>query len=154
MLKPGMLKSGIIAVALIALLNACSTPYVPTGLTGGFSVFPIDSLTYRITLNANRFTTINQAEEMALLKAAEITLQLGEQRFIVSQNSLRTKSVAGATPSYLAPLLAVTPGSSRPAGEITIRIVQKNEPLYARGLNAQAIYAALKNRYDHKGPRF
>ena len=146
----------LVCVLAIGSLNlsACKTAYAPTNLTGGYSVFPIDRFTYRITVNANRFTKINEAEGIALLKASEITLKSGYRRFIVTSNAIRNKSVSSATPSYLAPLLAATPGSSRPAGDIRIRVLTPQDPDYSRGLDAIEIYRRLKPQLDRKGPKF
>ncbi|MGB0844502.1 MAG: CC0125/CC1285 family lipoprotein [Alphaproteobacteria bacterium] len=141
-------------LVLVSLLSGCKTAYVPTSLTGGYSVFPIDRYTHRITVNANRFTKINQAEEMALLKASEITIKARHRRFIVTANALRNKSVATSTPSYLAPLFSAMPNSGRPSGDITIRILPPDDPAYARGLDAVQIYKYLKPKFTKDGPRF
>jgi len=144
----------ILACCVSLTLSACKTAYSPTTLTGGYSVFPIDRYTYRITVNANRFTKINEAEGMALLKASELTLKSGFRHFIVSKNTIRNKAISTSTPAYLAPLLAATPGSSRPAGDITIKVLRPTDPEFSRGLDAAKIYRTLKPHFDTKGPKF
>lgn len=69
------------------LLAACSTPqpslYAPRGSSGGYAEEPLGNGLYRVSFQGNSVTSRERAEDYALFRAAELTLELGAERFIV-----------------------------------------------------------------------
>src|SRR5262245_7788392 len=70
-------------VVSVVFLAACSTPYGERGLLGGLSERPVDKGVYEVSFRGNGLTSISQAENMVLLKSAELTLANGYQRFVL-----------------------------------------------------------------------
>jgi hypothetical protein len=85
-------------------LTACSTQYGQTGLTGGFTDKMVSEDTGVIVVSGNGFTSPEKVESMLLLRASEMTMQSGHQRFslltIEDQAALDAQK-AGRLPAYL-----------------------------------------------------
>lgn len=75
----------LLVVAL--LLAACSTPqpsfYAPLDGTDGYAQQPLGKGLYRVSFQGNSVTSRARAEDYALYRAAELTLELGAERFVV-----------------------------------------------------------------------
>ena len=69
--------------SIVLALSACATAYQPQGLTGGFSDTQLDTNIFRVSFDGNGYTNAQRAEEMALLRSAEITLKNGFTHFII-----------------------------------------------------------------------
>ncbi|MDA8010333.1 MAG: hypothetical protein MPK75_11605 [Alphaproteobacteria bacterium] len=75
-----------IAIAVIALLmQACVTPYQPSGLRGGFSETRLDERVYRIQFSGNAFTSRERVADFVLLRGAHLTLENGYKYFSVNE---------------------------------------------------------------------
>jgi hypothetical protein len=94
----------VFILASITALAGCSTPYAPTGLTGGFTDKMVSDDTGVIVISGNGFTSPEKVESMLLLRASEMTVQSGHQRFslltIEDQAALDAQK-AGRLPAYL-----------------------------------------------------
>ena len=78
------------AVFVLALaLAGCATQYQSSGLTGGYSETQIDANVFRISATGNAMTSLERAEEMALLRAAELTLKNGFTHFTIADSRSR-----------------------------------------------------------------
>lgn len=150
----------VLATAVAAvLLTACATAYQSGGFSGGFSEMQMAQDTYRIQFKGNAFTGANETSEMAMLRAAELTLQSGYTHFIVmgagdtnersyyvqpgqTNTSLRPNIYGGYDASstnvggYVAPI-------DKPRSEIFIRMVGADQ----NGLDAQQVYDQLAAKY-------
>jgi uncharacterized lipoprotein YajG len=80
---------GILVAALA--LAGCATPYQPMGATGGYSELKLNEDTYLVTVAGNGYTSADRAQKIALLRAAELTIQSGFQRFIIVSGSVDNK---------------------------------------------------------------
>lgn len=87
---------------LVLLISGCATPYQPTGLTGGFTESQLDTNVFRVTVNGNGSTTPERAEEMALLRSAELTLQHGFTHFAIADGRSRSEVITIDTPAQAA----------------------------------------------------
>lgn len=70
---------------MLGLAGCASTPAKQRNFhdLGQFSVYPMNQQTYRITFKSDRDIRFGQAEEIALLKAAQTTIQQGFRYFKV-----------------------------------------------------------------------
>jgi hypothetical protein len=69
------------------LLAACSTPqasfYAPRDGSDGYAEEELGKGLFRVTFQGNHVTSRERAEDYALYRAAEMTLELGAERFAV-----------------------------------------------------------------------
>lgn len=69
------------------LLAACSTPqpsfYAPRDGNDGYAEHTLGKGLYRVSFQGNAVTSRDRAEDYALYRAAELTLELGAERFVV-----------------------------------------------------------------------
>ena len=71
-----MMRSLLILVLPI-ILSACATTYQPQGLSGGFSETQLDTNVFKVSFRGNGYTHAERAEDLALLRSAELTLKNG-----------------------------------------------------------------------------
>jgi len=90
----------ILMIFIAGLLGACATQYQPQGATGGFTETQLDRNVFRVTFSANAYTSAQQAEEMALLRSAEVTLKNGFTHFVITQGKSSAEYSAHTTPTY------------------------------------------------------
>jgi hypothetical protein len=92
----------LIAVFFTVFLSACATTYQPDGFSGGFSETQLDTNVFRVSFRGNGMTRAERAEELALLRSAELTLKNGFTHFVViySQSRERHGSYTTPTQSY------------------------------------------------------
>jgi hypothetical protein len=106
------MRSVLTAVAVL-LLAGCAiptptpTPYQPKGFSGGYSDVQLDKNVFRVSFRGNGFTSRDRAEELALLRSAELTLKSGFTHFIIVDG--RSSSQYGA---FTAPTMSTTTGST------------------------------------------
>lgn len=86
---------GLALLPLLAL-TACATGYQSTGLAGGFEEVALAPNIYRVSFNGNGYTSTQRAEEMALLRSADLTLQKG-YRFFALADSQNDRAVSSFT---------------------------------------------------------
>ena len=89
-----MKKLGALGLALA--LAGCATAYQPMGFSGGFEELKLSQDTYRIRVSGNGYTSTGRAENIALLRAAELTLQDGYERFVILNGGV-SQELAGTT---------------------------------------------------------
>ncbi len=110
------MKSGVCVAGFVILVMAgCASTYQPEGLSGGFSEIQLDKNVFQVSFQGNAYTATQRVEEMALLRAADLTRRNGFRYFIVlgSQSGNQTASLFSPT------LPPVTPGMRglEPPGE-------------------------------------
>lgn len=135
-------------IGLAAMLAGCATAYQPMGFSGGYTELQLSQDTYRVTVSGNGYTSTNRAEEIALLRAAELTLEKGFERFAVVGGGV-SQEYAGTTPVYanrIGNSVFVTGGDEvrKPNGTITVRFIPKTDPAFASAMDARLISAQLK----------
>ena len=64
----------IAAASASLVLVACATAYQPQSFSGGFSETQLDKNVFRVSFKGNGYTNAERAEEMALLRSAELAL--------------------------------------------------------------------------------
>lgn len=159
------MRTALCIALTCTLLTGCATAYKPNGFSGGFVDMPMAQDTYRIKFNGNGFTTEQQATEMAMLRAAELTLERGFSHFIVVSAGEKIDStnawMPGVTSTSVYPtgnggFRSFTSGGGfmmnirKPQAELIVRMFHDAS---TNGLDASAIASALARKYKKAGAR-
>ena len=89
-----MKKFLLIVSAATLLLAGCATEYQPQGISdsGGFSETQLDTNVWKVTFRGNGDTKVDQAEDLALLRSAEISLANGFTHFAYRSSKTDTQT--------------------------------------------------------------
>ena len=81
------------------MLTACTiSPQILDSNTQ-FSATPLATDVYRVSIDGDAFTDGRKVQEMAIVRAAELTLEKGYQSFVVQQDTIQTRrEFAGYSP--------------------------------------------------------
>ncbi len=81
------------------VLTACTiSPQILDSNTQ-FSATPLATDVYRVSIDGDAFTDGRKVQEMAIVRAAELTLEKGYQSFVVQQDTIQTRrEFAGYSP--------------------------------------------------------
>lgn len=99
--------SSMTVLVVVSVLAGCATAYQPAGLSGGFTETQIDKNVWRVSFQGNGYTRSERAEELAILRSAEISLANGFTHFAFADSKINTE-----TSSYTAPTTSYTTGSA------------------------------------------
>jgi hypothetical protein len=138
------------AIATLSLaLGACSTGYQRMGFTGGYEELRLSQDSFQISVRGNSYTSPEKAERIALLRACELTLSNGFERFVVVGGRGVQERHAGSEPIITqrsGNTYTTTGGEAitKPSGNIVIRMVARNDPAYASAMDASLIDAQLR----------
>ena len=94
-------------VTSIVVLAGCATAYQPEGFSGGFSETQLDTNVFRVSFKGNGKTSADRAEEMALLRSADLALKNGFTHFVILDGKSRAERG-----TFTTPLQANTTGSA------------------------------------------
>jgi hypothetical protein len=81
------------------VLAGCATPYQPEGLSGGFTETQLDTNVFRVSFRGNGATHADRAEELALLRSADLTLKNGFTHFVIIDAHSRSQLGTYTTPT-------------------------------------------------------
>ncbi len=87
-----------LALVCLALLAGCATPYAPNGMPGGYSESQLAEDVFRVTFKGNGYTKLDQAEEMALLRSAEVVSEKGYSHFVLLDERVHVEQQTFTTP--------------------------------------------------------
>lgn len=154
------MKRTVIAALALGGLAGCASPYQSSGFGGGFSEMQMAQDTYRIQFRGNAFTGVDATSEMAMLRAAELTLQSGYSHFVIidAADGSETSYInqPGTTQTTLTPRLGggynatsntyggYTAPISKPRSEIFVRMLRGAD---SNGLDAQQVHDRLAPKY-------
>ena len=142
-----------------AILTGCATKYQDMGFTGGVVAEPVMTDVYRIVARGNGYTSADRVQDFALMKAAETTLGVGGNYFVVVDQSNRTQVDVGQTPGTAqtsvigrTAITTYTPGAAynivKPGEALMIRVLR----LKPGDTPPQGAFPA-QNIVDTMGPR-
>lgn len=97
------------SVLAAILLAGCATAYQSTGFTGGYSDTQLAPDVFRVSFQGNGYTRPDRAQDLALLRAADVTLSHGYHYFGII-NEQQGGNVGSVT----------TPGQSFTTGSATV----------------------------------
>lgn len=89
----------ITLVTLVFALAGCASAYKSEGFGGGFSETQLDVNVFRVSFRGNGYTRAERAEELALLRSAELTLKNGFTHFAVIDSQSRERHGSYTTPT-------------------------------------------------------
>jgi len=90
----------ILALGAVLVLSGCATGYQSTGLTGGYSDTQLAPDVYRVVFRGNGYTAPERAQDFALLRASELTLQRGFTCFAIIDERHSTSPSSFTTPGH------------------------------------------------------
>jgi hypothetical protein len=107
--------------AAVSLVAGCATPYQSTGFRGGYSETLLAPDVFRIYFRGNAFTSIERAQDFALLRAAELARERGFAYFAIVDESSSSSVHAYTTPgqSYSSGSAVVTGNVATYSGQTT-----------------------------------
>lgn len=88
----------VVTICLALALTACGTAYQAKGFTGGFTETQLQDNVYRVAFSGNGATKPDQAEDMALLRSAELMLEKGYPHFVIIDERSRVDTAVVNTP--------------------------------------------------------
>jgi hypothetical protein len=107
-----MRRAMIVLAILVALLMGC-TGYQSKGLTGGYSDTQLAQDVFRVNFAGNAYTSSERAQDLTLLRAAELTLTNGYKYFAILDEKSYSKVSAFNTPGQ-----AYTTGTAFASGGV------------------------------------
>nr|WP_116370714.1 hypothetical protein [Cupriavidus taiwanensis] len=80
-------------------LTGCATAYQPEGLSGGFTETQIENNVFRVSFRGNGYTRAERAEDLVLLRSAELTMEHGFTHFVIIDAKSRVDKSSFTTPT-------------------------------------------------------
>jgi hypothetical protein len=152
-------------------LTACATAYQPESFSGGFTETQLDKNVFRVSFRGNGYTRADRAEEMALLRSADVALKNGFTHFAIVDARSRTDYSSFTTPtqsnttgtvssygktSYLNAQTRTTGGdtiiAAKPSSTNTIICFVGKPEIGTLVYDAQFVYNSLGAKYGVTGP--
>lgn len=81
-----------VLIGTLVFAAGCATGYQPNSLTGGFEESQLNANSFRVSFRGNGYTTPNRAEELTLLRSAEICLEHGFPGFVLLRERTDVKN--------------------------------------------------------------
>lgn len=105
----------IIVLSISSMLFGCATSYQSQGLGGGFSETQLDTNVFIVNFRGNGYTNPERANDLSLLRSAELALQNGFKYFVIVDNKQYTQNAA-----YTQPVTATTNINSNNYGSLNV----------------------------------
>ena len=99
MVAAAMSKQSVLLTLLVLALAACATPYQPRGLLGGYAETQLGENIFRVSFTGNGDTSVERAEDFALLRSAEVALEHGFTHFVVIAEKDQSQYVTHREPT-------------------------------------------------------
>jgi hypothetical protein len=95
------MKKKLIACICIALLAGCATSYQPYSYLGGggYRDVQLAENVFKVTVEANGYTSSERATNLALLRSAELTKQHGFKYFVIGESVNEIRAGTYTTPT-------------------------------------------------------
>jgi hypothetical protein len=90
--------SKLILLIALVIFSGCATSYQSTGFTGGYNETQLAPDVFRVIFRGNGFTPADKAQNFALLRAAELTVEHGFTCFAVINEQNFTRISSYTTP--------------------------------------------------------
>lgn len=151
-----------------ALLASCATPYQSSGFAGGFEETRLAPDVFRVSFAGNAYTRTQRAQDLAMLRAAELTLhhrfthfallneqnEVAQQQFQTGGYATTTGTVYGVgQTAYYSGQTYYNPGQTitmnKPRTAILIRCF-RSDPKVEMAFDAAFLKHSLKTKYKIK----
>ena len=93
-----------LSISLLALLSACASAYQREGPSGGYSDTQLAPNVFRVSFRGNGYTSPDRADELALLRSADVTLANGFTHFTVVDGQYRERQGAFMSGNQVYPI--------------------------------------------------
>lgn len=162
------LSRSVLGLAAAFTLASCATGYHKTGITGGYSETQLAPDIFRVSFSGNGFSSKQRAQDLVLLRAAELTLNHGYSYFIVGGESDISVNQTGYMPghSYTSGSLSMVGNSAiysaqttyfpgmnidiyKPGQELLIQCFRRR-PDFGMVFDASFLYSSLTQKYGVK----
>ena len=143
---------------IVGLLTGCATGYQEAGTwTGGFTDVQLNESMFKVSFSGNEFTSMERAEDLVLLRSAELALAHGFRYFLIVQSdahaeqSLYTTTTTTTTTSTGQTYVLSAP---RTTNTIVCFVENPGDLSY----DATMVYRQLSSKYgiggdgDHRAP--
>jgi len=124
------LRRLFIGICLV-LTAACATKYGDMGLLGGVEATQIDEVTLRILAKGNAYVDASTIREFVLLKAAEETIRLGYDMFLVMDEKAQSEVTRFYTPGVTTSSYTTAGYTStqvKPSSILIVRMIEGEMP--------------------------
>ncbi|HMO41478.1 MAG TPA: hypothetical protein PKE17_18855 [Saprospiraceae bacterium] len=74
-------------------MTSCTTPYQRTGATGGYSDTRLQENVFTVNFRGNGYTSRERAQDFAMLRCADITIENGFRYFAIADSSADEKTM-------------------------------------------------------------
>ncbi len=157
----------VVLFLVVVALAGCATAYKPDGYGGGFSETRLDTSLFKVSFQGNGWTKPERAEDMALLRSAELTIRNGFNYFVVIDSQSRERQGSYTTPkqSYTTANATAygnsaygtaqtttyggqTVHTSRPTTTITMACFKEKPEIQGIVYNARFLCDSLGQKYD------
>lgn len=115
-----MARPPVVTLLLVLAMVGCATGYHPKGLGGGYSEIQLNARTFQVHFVGNGYTNSTAAEQGAMHRAAELTIDRGFFGFWVSNQGTQV-----ATSAYTPPLNCTTLGTYTSCNGGNTQIIQR-----------------------------
>src|SRR5438128_1156200 len=95
-----VIKRILLGVGSAILLSGCATSYQSNGFTGGYSETRLAPDVFRVVFNGNGYTSGERAQDFALLRASDLTIQGGCSYFAIIDEKNSTSTSSFTTPGH------------------------------------------------------
>lgn len=92
-------RTRALSLTVALAIAGCASPYKTEGFGGGFSETQLEKNVFRVSFRGNGFTSPERAEEFALLRSAELTIDHGYTHFAFIDSRSRESQSAYTTPT-------------------------------------------------------
>lgn len=92
------MKNLLSQVLLCAVLTGCATAYAPSGMSGGYRESQLAEDVFKVTFQGNGYTKLDEVQEMALLRSAEVVSERGFTHFVMLDEQSHIEQKAFTTP--------------------------------------------------------
>jgi len=153
-MRHGWLPLVLLALAIAGCASA--TAYRPVGTDGGYSELQLAPDMFRVAFQGNVYTSQEQVADLALLRAAELSLAHGAPYFVVI-NQLRESRSFPSVPQVPIPYATYgytywgptgpTPTVRDHRAELAIRLLREEPPSNVSAYSALLLRAELGQKY-------
>lgn len=143
------IKVFVFTLLTVLVASGCATSYKSEGLGGGYTDMNLGGGRYRIDVSGNSFTSPKKVQNIAMVRAADLTIINGYQYFIIMDTKKNTKTDYNITPSYYSSSPQLHSYSSH-STSMTIKLVSDNEAKEIQAIKAKDIIASLGQSVGYK----
>ncbi len=145
-----------LACLLVVGAGACATPYQQSSFRGGYSDTRIDSNTTIVSFKGNAFTGRQTVESYLLYRCAEVTLNDGDDYFILASEDTESKHSSSSTPGTFTSTTsasAIATGNSAFGQAQTFGTLSPGKTFTHTKYGAEAVIKMFKGKKPADDPR-